>query len=208
MRLPVRLFCVTFMCVSLMLRATDDNQAGLDKKGSIAGNTYNNPALGITISLPGSWQLIGTATQPGTESQSKKPRQDTGCRGPLCGKPEIDVALEARSGSEPVYAIFLGGYKLSAEYQNRRRYPLKMLAESMAPGSMSGTGWAPAGGLTLIQLDGRPAYRLTARDMNTRAKKGFAYVSESNGYVFMLVGTAFSNPQDLQSAIENMKITH
>jgi hypothetical protein len=208
MHIPVRLFCSMLLSVSLTLWATDNSQAGLDNKGSIAGKTYNNPALGMTIVLPGSWHLIGTATRPGTESQSKHPTQDTGCRGPLCGSPEIDVALEARSGSEPVYAIFLGGYKLSAEYQNRQRYPLKMFAESMAPGSMSGTGWAPAGDLTPIQLAGRPAYRLIASNVNTPAKKGFAYVSESNGYVFMLVGTAFSNPQDLQSAIENMKIAH
>ena len=75
----------------------------------------------------------------------------------------------------------------------------------MLPGSMQGTGWTHQGDLNEIQLDGRPAHRLFARNLTIESKKGFGYVCESNNYIFMVIGSAYLSPNDLQSAIENMK---
>jgi hypothetical protein len=36
--------------------------------------------------------------------------------------------------------------------------------------------------------------------------KGFIYVADSNGFVFMLVATAMQRSNELQSAVENMKL--
>jgi hypothetical protein len=35
---------------------------------------------------------------------------------------------------------------------------------------------------------------------------GFIYVADSNGFVFMLVATAMQRPDELQSAMKNMKL--
>jgi hypothetical protein len=99
-----------------------------------------------------------------------------------------------------VHAIFLTAYHISPEYQNRQRHPLKRFAEVMSLGSL-GEGWVPEGDLTAIQLDGRPTYRLTIHHKRTTSAE------DSNGRVFMLLGTAISEPEKLQSAIENMKFT-
>ena len=120
--------------------------------------------------------------------------------------PEVNVALESRSGPAPLYGIFLAAYALSPEYLNRQRYPLKKFVDVMLPGSMQGTGWTPQGDLNAIELNGKPAYRLFARNLTIESKKGFGYVCESNKYIFMLIGSAFSSPNDLQSAIKNMKL--
>jgi hypothetical protein len=144
-----------------------------NKTGEITNkNTYVNPALSLTVALPGNWHLLGKATEP-------RPKvQGTGCRGPLCGDPEINVSLESKSDSGPTQAIFLGGYKLAPEYLNRTRYPLKKFAEAMTSGSL-GANWIPLGDLTSVVLGGRPAYRLIARNRNVFAQQAFAYVSES-----------------------------
>ena len=55
-----------------------------------------------------------------------------------------------------------------------------------------------------IQLDGRPAYRLIVHHKRTTTARGFVYVADSNGRVFMLLGTAMSEPEKLQSAMEKM----
>jgi len=191
---PMLSLCLVFVMVGY----ADEKQSADDKRGNIVGgNTYNNPILGMTIRLPGTWQFI--------ENPVPDQPQDPSCRGPLCGMPEVNVALESRSGASPLHGIFLAAYRLSPEYLNRQRYPLKKFAEAMLPGSMQGTGWAPQGDLNAIQLDGKPAYRLFARNLTIESKKGFGYVCESNNYIFMLIGSAFSSPNDLQSAIENMK---
>lgn len=74
----------------------------------------------------------------------------------------------------------------------------------MSLGSLGGK-WITEGDLTLIQLDGKPSYRLLVHSRTTTTAKGFLYVGDSNGRVFMLVGTATSDPARLQTAIENMK---
>jgi hypothetical protein len=191
---PVLLLCLAFASVGY----TDEKQPADNKRGSIVdGNTYNNPALAMTIKLPGTWHFL-------EKPVSEQPK-DPSCRGPLCGTPEVNVALESRSGTAPLHGIFLAAYKLSPEYLNRQRYPLKKFAEVMLPGSMQGTGWTSQGDLNEIQLDSRPAYRLFGRNLTIESKKGFGYVCESNNYIFMLIGSAYSSPNDLQSAIENMK---
>ena len=123
------------------------------------------------------------------------------CQGPLCGDAEIDVALQ--TDAPFVHAIFLNAYKLSPEFQNRDRHPLKRFAEIMGLNSL-GEHWVPDGELTAIQLGGRPAYRLLLHHRETARGKGFLYVADSNGRVFMLLGTALSEPEKLQSAIEHL----
>lgn len=76
----------------------------------------------------------------------------------------------------------------------------------MTLGSL-GENWVPAGELTAIQLGGRPAYRLIVHHRHKVTAKGFVYVADSNGRVFMLLGTAMAEPEKLQSAIENMTFT-
>jgi hypothetical protein len=85
--------------------------------GSIeGGNTYRNPVLGVRVTLPGKWRLmIPTKYAKYAEHASNaQPSLDSECRGPLCGKPEIDEALE--TDSIPVQTLFLNGYKLQPEH--------------------------------------------------------------------------------------------
>jgi len=56
-----------------------------------------------------------------------------------------------------------------------------------------------------ISLGGRPAYRLLVHNSHTITAKGFIYVADSNGPVFMLLGIAMSDPERLQTAMENLK---
>jgi hypothetical protein len=181
-------------------------------KGNIqGGNTYYNPALSMTISLPGSWHFFDRTMYSTPESLQKDKewadRIRSGCSGPLCGHAEIDVALQSPSTPPLVHAIYLTAYKLSPEYQNRERHPLKRFAEIMSLDSL-GDAWVPDGELTAIQLDGRPAYRLILHDKKVPTAKGLVYVADSNGRVFMLVGAAVSKSEELRSAIENMRLTN
>jgi hypothetical protein len=67
------------------------NPSTEDPGGSIVrGNTYENPALGMTIAIPGALSL-----QPG---EGHKPAPHSDCRGPLCGNPEIDVTIATTPG--------------------------------------------------------------------------------------------------------------
>jgi hypothetical protein len=133
-----------------------------------------------------------------------QPPPDSSCRGPLCGKPEIDEALE--TDSLPVQSLFLNGYKLQPEYLNRQRYPLSRFAEVMMQGSLAGSEWVPMGGVSQIQISGRQAYRLLVHDPSRPGKKGFGFVFEANGYVCLLVGTDITPSQSLLPAVERMTI--
>ena len=68
----------------------------------------------------------------------------------------------------------------------------------------TGDNWVLEGNLTRIQLGGRPAYRLIVHNKRTTAAKGYLHVADSNGQVFMLLGTPLREPQDLQSSIEKL----
>ena len=170
--------------------------------GSIEGdNTYINPVLGVRVTLPGKWRLM-IPTKYAEYASNAQPSLDSECRGPLCGKPEIDEALE--TDSIPVQTLFLNGYKLQPEYLNRQRYPLRTFAEAMMQGSLAGSEWVPAGGMSQVQIAGRQAYRLLVHDPSKPRKKGFGFVFESHGYMCLLVGTDVTPSQDLLPAIERM----
>src|SRR5260370_14231697 len=164
-------------CVPWMLYAQTENKKSAapapsipDDKGNIVGgNTYKNPALDMTIALTGEWEFLDQETTrqaEGIEDSETTPR--SGCQGPLCGTPEINIALktkpEAASTASAVSTIFLAGFKLAPQFLNRDQYPLKNFAEIMLNGSTGSAGMVPADSLTSIQLGGRPAYRLLAPD--------------------------------------------
>lgn len=169
--------------------------------GSMDGeNTYTNPVLGIRVTLPGKWRLM-VPTKYAQNAPSTQP-SDPQCRGPLCGQPQVDEALE--TAPVPVQTLFLNGYKLEPEYLNRERYPLKKFADVMMQGSLAGSDWVPVGGMSELQLAGRRAYRLLVHDPSKPGKKGFGIVFESNGYVCLLVGTDVTQSQSLLAAVEHM----
>ncbi len=189
-----------------------------DLKGSLSGaNLYTNPALSMTLQLTGEWQIMDEETRRMAEGrddedeaakQEREAKRRSECTGPLCGTPEIDVALITQP-KEPVAvsSIFMVGFKLTPQYLDRERYPLKSFADIMIPGSLGGTGLEPADSLAAIQLGERPAYRSLVREPGAEMPKEVGYVVESNGYMVLLVGSV-ANAVDLAkllAAIENVK---
>lgn len=168
-----------------------------DLRGTISEqNVYANPALGMTINLPGEWRLL--------DETSETPN-DPSCTGPLCGAPNINVVLESKPGSDSGYRLYLSGWKLSTQYLNRSRYPLEWFAGIMLEGSM-GHDLVPLEKHKALQLDGRPAFRLLMVDRGGRTPKVIGYVSEVRGYVLLLVCATPIKPEVMQSAIEGMKL--
>jgi len=188
---------VAVFCFSLAyLSWSQTKQPSPDSRGTIfEENNYTNPALGMTINLPGDWRLL--------ETTSETPN-DPSCTGPLCGRPDINVVLESKPGSNPSYRLYLSGWKLSAQYLNRNRYPLKWFAGIMLEGSM-GSDLVPLEKQTALQLNGKPAFRMLAVGRGEKTPRVLGYVSEANGYVFLLVCAAPTNPDPMLSAIEAMK---
>ena len=198
-------FLIVFLVSVPALAQTPASKEIPFNNGTIeGGNTYRNPALSMTISLPGSWHFYDRDMYSTPEAIRKDKemadRIRSNCTGPFCEHPEIDVALQ----SPQAHAISLIAYKLSPEYQNRERHPLKTLAKIMSLNSLRDP-WQPDGELTAIQLGGMLAYRLILRHKLVPTAKGLVYVADSNERVFMLVGSAMSKSEELQSAIENMK---
>jgi hypothetical protein len=181
-----------------------------ETKGIIVdGNVYRNPALDLTIALPGEWQFLDDQARDQAEGRTSNKPNTQACKGPLCGDPEINVAL-ARSLEEAASSastIFLAAFKLAPEYLDRGHYPLRHFAEIMLPGSSGKSGLVSNSAMSPIQLGGRPAYRLLLRDANAQAPKEVGYVTESNGYMILLVGAAEPSSElaDLQTAIENLQ---
>ena len=170
--------------------------------GSIeGGNKYVNPVLALRVTLPGKWRLM-TPAKYAQNGPTAEPAPDSGCRVPLCGKPDIDAALE--TVSIPEQTLFLNAYKLQPEYLNRQRYPLSRFAEVMMQGSLAGSDWVPVGGMSQVQIAGRQAYRLLVHDPSKPRKNGFGLVFESNGYVCLLVGTDITAAQNLLPAVQDM----
>ena len=203
---------VAYLCASLLFLAQtpDSSRRVSESKGTIDGdNVYHNATLQIEVPLPGRWHFFDRTMYSTPESKQKEKekteRNLETCRGPLCGDAEIDTALQ--TDTPFVHAIFLTAYSLSSEYQDRKRYPLKRFAQSLTSEATENQ-WIPDGDLTEIRLGGRPAYRLMVHHNRTVTAKGFVYVADSNGRVFMLLGTAMSEPEKLQSAIESMKFTN
>jgi len=197
MRRCKRLFVTVLFCFSFFsLSWTQEKESSPDSRGAISEeNSYTNPALGMTISLPGDWRLLQMTTET---------PNDPVCTGPLCGSPDINAVLESKPGSNPSYRLYLSGWKLSAQYLNRNRYPLKWFAGIMLEGSM-GSDLVALEKQTALQLDGKPAFRLLAAGHGESTPRVLGYVSEARGYVFLLVGAAPSAPHPLQSAIEALK---
>jgi hypothetical protein len=198
----VTMFITLPICAFLSLLAySQGQQSPKDLKGSIVGeNVYANPALGMKITLPGSWDLL-----PPDPTQS---HSSSDCQGPLCGNPEINLILQTKADSNPAYRVYLSGYRLSPQYLNRDRNPLSKFAEVMLAGSLAGNGLVPIGTQSAIQLDGKPAYRLLVGKPGETVPRMIGYVSEANQYVFMFVIIARnSSPQALQSAIEATKFS-
>jgi hypothetical protein len=213
-----RIFLLACSCVSWLLAISQDKQTPApDLKGTMVGeNIYTNQALGMTITLPGAWQPFTKDLQQQAGLKTEKAGPEPGCRGPLCGEPAINISIisksvVSKSDSVPIGVIFLQAFKLSAPYLDRKRYPLIKFAESMTKGSMNGSGWLISSNLAAMQLGGRPAYRLLvhAPKPGGYEAKGFGYVAESNGYVFLMLGTAVDIfpeiPPKLQAAMEELK---
>ena len=166
---------------------------GDELRGTVSDqNRYMNPALGMTIDLPGEWRML--------DMTSETP-SDPGCTGPLCGPPNINVVLE----SKPNYRLYLSGWKLSAEYLDRKRHPLGWFADIMLEGSMGGD-LVPVRKHEALQLDRRLAYRLLMANKGELTPKVVGYVSEARGYVFLLVCATPTKPEVMQMAVEGMKL--
>lgn len=120
---------VLFLSSASGLQA-DHKPAATDKKGKfVSENAYSNPALGMNITLPGPWQFFEREAQKELGVTVEESSQDSGCPGPFCKNLEIDVALISKEAASRG-AIFLTAYKLTTEFQDRRRYPLKRFAEA------------------------------------------------------------------------------
>lgn len=182
---------LTFIATAQEKQPTGGLQGSLTEE-----NIYTNPALGMTISLPGKWRL--------SEITTRTPVDPT-CSGPLCGTPEIQVEFHTTPGTEQPYKIYLSGFKLSAQYLNRSRYSLKWFADIMLEGSL-GHDLVPIEKETAIHLDGKSAYRLLVAGRGETVPRVLGYVAEANGYVFLLVCAAPKNADPARSAIEAMKL--
>lgn len=196
-------FALSFLIVLLAVATiAQSKQQSSQYLGRIEeNNTYINHAVGVRVVLPsewGKWRLM-PPNKYAQNAADAPPLADPTCRGPLCGKPQIDTALETES--RPVQTLFLTGYKLQSEYLNRQRYPLQKFAEAMLQGSLSGSDWTPQGSMSPAQLAGHQAYRLLVHDPSRPMKKGFGFVFESNGYMCLLVGTDVTTSQDLLPAV-------
>jgi hypothetical protein len=192
------------LCLTLLGDAQQPDPTS-DPQGSlVGGNVYVNAALGMKITLPGTWGFAGMAVLSRAVPTQSQPPPD--CNGPLCGNPEINLALRTKADSAAM--VRLAGYKLSAAYLNRSRHPLSEFADVMLESSMrSGSDLVPIGGRSRIQLDGQSANREAAGMRGEPAPKIIGYVSDASGYVFMLVlSVRDSSRQALQSAIEAMKL--
>lgn len=193
------------LLLTLALAAQNDKSAS-DKKGRFLDeNTYNNPALGMTLKLPGAWEFFTEQAKKNMGVEENK--IDPSCTGPLC-QSDIDVSLITKAEPVATASIFLLAYKLEPQYLDRKRYPLKIFAQSMLTDSVGGSGWTPDGDITPLQIDGRPAYRLLVKQPSS---KGCGYVAESNGYGFMMIGVAPRTIPwkfgQIQDALEKMKLS-
>jgi len=200
--------CTELLAVLFLALAStaQNDKAAPDKKGRFLDeSTYNNPALGMTVKLPGAWEFFTKQAKKAVGVEEKK-SVDPSCTGPLC-RSDIDVSLITKAEPVATASVFLLAYKLEPRYLDRKRYPLSMFAKSMLTGSVGGSGWTPEGEITPLQIDGKPAYRLLVQQPSS---KGCGYVAESNGYVFLIISVApriiAGKFTQLQEALEKMKL--
>ena len=165
--------------------------ASVVSKGTLAdGHTYSHTLMGLTLELPGSWEL---KQLEGSHAKSAD------CRGPFCGNPEVNDEL---IGGDKT--LFVTAWKLSPQLRDRRRYPLERFAKAMISDSIAGSGWQPSGQLGGTRIAGKPAYRLLVHKPENADATGFGIVSENNGYVFLIVGSTGSAADEavVQKAVE------
>lgn len=211
MRSRIWLGCAVFFVLPALMHAQQgDANASPEKRGTILdGHIYSNPALGMTITLSGRWEFFDQDrySSPAEKERTKKQTEQmrATCQGPLCGEADIKESLEWVVGGRPVQGLFVTAFKLSPEYQNRARHPLVWFARTMLASSTS-SGWVSESELTPIQLGRKPAYRLIMHNARTPTAKGFAYVADSNGFVFMLVSTALTDAEQFETELEGMKL--
>jgi hypothetical protein len=205
-------FCLFFcMCFSISTPAQqEDGSSPEANRGAIQNDhIYTSPALGITMTLPGSWEFMEVDAYSSPDQKAREKAEEerirAHCSGPLCGDADVKEALQYKVSGIPVYSVFVLGYKLSAEFQNRQRHPLFDFAQIMTKSTTS-NGWVIDQNLTPMRLSGHHAYQLLMHNATFPHGKGFIYVADSNGFVFMLVATAMQRSDELQSAVENMKL--
>ena len=192
-----RFLSVVLLCFLTSFSWTQAKQPKPDLRGTLSGdNNYTNPALGMTINLPGEWSMLDMITP--TPS-------GPGCTGPLCGPPDINVVLETKPGQNQRYRLYLSGWKLSAQYLNRNRYSLDWFAGIMLEGSVS-NGLVPLEKHKPVRLDGKPGFRLFMVQRGEQMPRIIGYVSEAKGFVFLLVSPTPMKPEIMQNAIEAMKL--
>jgi len=118
MQLNLRVMATVLLFLNLWGASLEDKSVVQDKKGSFAkDNTYSNPALGMTIALPGSWHFFERAAQEKLGVAKEPSPAEEGCPGPFCKNLEIEVALISNSLNG---AVFLDAYKLTPQYLDRR----------------------------------------------------------------------------------------
>jgi hypothetical protein len=161
------------------------------------------------MTLPGSWEFMEVDAYSSPEQKARTEAEEerirANCNGPLCDHADLKEALQYKLSGVPVYSIFVLGYNLYGEYQDRLRHPLFELAQIMTKSTTS-HGWVIDQNLTPIRLSGNHACRLVMHNATFPQGKGFIYVADSNGFVFMLVATAMQRSDELQFAVENMKL--
>ena len=106
------------------------------------------------MTLPGSWEFMKVDAYSSPEQKAREKAEEertrTHCSGALCGNADVEEALYKVSGMA-VYSVFVLGYKLSAEFQNRQRHPLFDLAQIMTKSTTS-SGWVIDQNLTPIRF--------------------------------------------------------
>jgi hypothetical protein len=205
-------FCLFFcMYFSISAPARQANGSSPEaNRGAIQnGHIYTSPALGVTMTLPGTWEFMEVDAYSSPEQKAREKAEEerirANCSGPLCGDANVKEALQYKVSGHPVYSISMLGYKLSGEYQDRLRHPLFEFAQIMTKSTTS-HGWVIDQNLTPMRLSGHHAYRLLMHNATFPRGKGFVYVADSNGFVFMLVAAAMQRSDELQSAVEDMKL--
>jgi len=170
-------------------------------------NLYENPALGMSIHLEGSWQFFEQEDQERMGIAAAKSSRPTNCAGPLCGEAIKTALITKPSPLPPFGTIFLSAYKLEPKYLDRQKYPLYRFADSMMRGSLP-PDQTPAEPMTEIKLSGHTVYRQRVKQAGSDAIKNIRYVFDTRGYMVMMVAAAptESSESKVQAAIEKMKL--
>ncbi|MFL6300243.1 MAG: hypothetical protein ACJ71N_06510 [Terriglobales bacterium] len=176
--------------------------------GSITqGNLYENPAIGMSIPLEGSWQFFEQEDQERMGIAAASSHPPANCAGPLCQEAIKTALITKPSPLPPFGTIFLIAYKLEPKYLDRQKYPLYKFADVMMRGSLP-PDQSAAEPMTEIKLSGHPAYRQRVKQAGSDAVTNIGYVFENKGYVVLMVAAAPTEGSEskLQAAIEKMKL--